>query len=226
MIRSRGSSMLLGTECAAAGPFIAELPFNDLRSHAIEGPYCSPVPAYQYIFHRHLNNFFGNGCVAPNHTDTDCLRFRFARGFCGGSLMTLVLRDSGEIDWGASVCDWSEPAPDQREIVTLVRNLNQARRRFPEFLRDGDMIPSPAIECGSRVFSTLVENAEREVPEILGSAWRAPDGREAVFLVNYLTRKNSCRLNGKTVEVPPLDVVMIADARGGGRISFVRRGGG
>ena len=60
------------------------------------------------------------------------------------------------------------------------------------------------------VSAPLVENAEREVPEILGSAWRAPDGQEAVFLANYLTRKNSCRLNGKTVEVPPLDVVMIA----------------
>ena len=210
MIRDRKSSMILGTEAGAAGPFVADLPFNDLRAHFADGPHESSVPAYQYVFHRHLNNFFGNSCIVPNHTDGDCLRFRMARGFCGGSMLTVVLRDSGEIDWGASVCDWSEPAPDQREIVTLVRNLNRARRRFPEFLRDGDMIPSPAIECGSRVFSTLVENAEREVPEILGSAWRAPDGQEAVFLVNYLTRKNSCRLNGKTVEVPPLDVVMIA----------------
>ena len=208
MIRARGSSMILGTECAAAGPFIAELPFNDLRSHAIEGPYCSPVPAYQYIFHRYLNNFFGNGCVAPNHTDTDCLRFRFARGFCGGSMMTLVLRDSGEIDWGGAVCEWSEPAPDQQSIVTLVRNLNEARRKWPEFLRDGDMIPAPEIECCTREFSTLCRGKVKTVPEIVCSAWRAPDGRQAAFFVNYQTEAKSFRRNGQTFTVPPLSVLM------------------
>ncbi|MBQ9336956.1 MAG: hypothetical protein IJS14_06645 [Lentisphaeria bacterium] len=208
MIRARGSSMILGTECAAAGPFIADLPFNDLRSHAIETDWGGPVPAYQYIFHRHLNNFFGNGCVAPNHTDNDCLRFRFARGFCGGSMMTIVLRDSGEIDWGASVCEWSEPAPDQQSIITLVRNLNEARRRWPEFLRDGDMIPAPEIECATRDFSVLRRGKIRTVPEIVCSAWRAPDGRQAAFFVNYQTEEKTFRRNGKTYAVPPLSVIM------------------
>ena len=145
----------------------------------------------------------------PNHTDAECLRFRMAEGFCGGSMLTVVLRDSGEIDWGAAVCDWSEPAPFQPEIVTLVRNLNAARRRWPEFLRQGDMIPAPEIECGTRVFATLARSGERRVPEILTSAWRAPDGREAAFFVNYQTQEKSFRLNCRTVSVPPLDVVML-----------------
>ena len=211
MIRSRGSSMLLGTEAAAAGPFIAELPFNDLRAHFADAKGGDPVPAYQYVFHRHLNNFFGNCCGVSDHPDDECLRFRMAQGFCGGSLLTVVLRDSGEIDWGAASCDWSEPAPSQPEIITLVRNLNAARRRWPEFLRHGDMIPAPEIECGTRVFSTLSRNREREVPEILCSAWRASDGREAAFFVNYMTQEKTFRLSGKNFTVPPLSVIMLEE---------------
>ena len=213
-IRASGSSMLLGTECGAAGPFIADLPFNDLRAHSCESDCGTPVPAYQYVFHRHLNNFFGNSCIVPNHTDNDCLRFRIARGFCGGSMMTIVLRDSGEIDWGASACDWSEPAPNQRDIVTLVRNLNETRRRYPEFLQQGDMIPQPLIECGTNQFTTLSSSGKpKTVPEIVCSAWRAPDGREAAFFVNYMTTEKSFRLNGKNISVPPLTAIAICNTK-------------
>jgi len=132
-----------------------------------------------------------------------------AQGFCGGSLLTVVLRDSGEIDWGAAACDWSEPAPSQPEIIALVRNLNAARRRWPEFLRRGDMIPAPEIECGTRVLANLTRSGERRVPEILRSAWRAPDGREAAFFVNYQTQEKFFRMNGRTVTVPPLDALML-----------------
>ena len=212
MIRSRGSSMLLGTEAAAAGPFIADLPFNDLREQFVEGDRTTPVPAYPFVFHRYLNNFFGNSCIVPNHTDEDCLRFRMARGFCGGSMLTVVLRDSGEIDWGAAACDWSEPAPEQQSIITLVRNLNEARRRYRDFLQRGDMIPAPQIECGTRDFSTLASSGKvKTVPEILCSAWRAPDGRQAAFFVNYMTREKTFRLDGKIFTVPPLSVLMLEE---------------
>lgn len=209
-IIASGSSMLLGTECGAAGPFIADMPFNDLRAHFVEGEYMSPVPAYQYIFHRHLNNFFGNSCVVPNSSDEDCMRFRMARGFCGGSMMTVVLRDSGEIDWGASTGEWNCPAPDQKNIVTLVRNMNDARKRYPEFLQKGDMIPAPQIECGTNSFSKLCSSGKvKTVPEILCSAWRTPDGRKASFFVNYMTQEKSFRLNGENITVPPLSVIMM-----------------
>ena len=209
-IQASGSNMLLGTECGAAGPFIADMPFNDLRAHFVEGEFMSPVPAYQYIFHRHLNNFFGNSCVVPNDSDEDCLRFRMARGFCGGSMMTIVLRDSGEIDWGASVGDWDDPAPDQKNIVTLVRNLNDARRKYPEFLQKGDMIPAPRIECETNQFTKLCSCGKVKTgQQILASAWRAPDGRKAAFFVNYMTEEKTFQWNGKTFAVPPLNVIMI-----------------
>lgn len=209
-IRARGSNMILGTECAAAGPFVADMPFNDLRANFIETKYASPIHAYSYVFHRYLNNFFGNCCNVPNHTDEDCFRYRMARGFIGGSMMTIVLRDSGEIDWGASVCDWSEPVPNQKNTITLVRNMNVARQRYPEFLQKGDMIPAPCIECGTRVFPTLSRyRDDKSGPEILCSAWRAPDGRKAAFFVNYMTEEKTFRWLGKDYTVPPLDVMMV-----------------
>lgn len=214
MIRSRGSNMLLGTECAAAMPFIAELPFNDLRAHGVETDDSSPVPAYQFVFHRHLNNFFGNSCTVPNHTDNDCMRFRMARGFCDGSMLTVVLRDNGEIDWGSAVCEWSKPAPDQHSIITLVRNLNEARRDHRDFLQHGDMLPAPHIKCGTKDFSTLVLSGKvKTVPEILCSAWRAPDGRKAAFFVNYQTEEKTFIRNGESFTVPPLNVIMLEDKK-------------
>lgn len=211
-IHAGGSNMILGTECAAAGPFIADLPFNDLRAHFVETKYSSPVPAYQYVFHRYLNNFFGNSCIVPNHTDEDCLRFRMARGFCGGDMLTVVLRDSGEIDWGASVCEWSEPAPDQQNIITFVRNLNKMRKCYPEFLQHGDMIPAPEIECEINSFPTLCRATDRKTgPVILASAWRAQDGRQAAFFVNCMTEEKTFRWNGKDHTVPPLDVIMLEE---------------
>ena len=212
IIHANGSTMLLGTECAAAMPFIAELPFNDLRAHGVETDDSSPVPAYQFVFHRHLNNFFGNSCTVPNYTDNDCMRFRMARGFCNGSMLTIVLRDNGEIDWGSAVCEWSEPAPDQQSIITLVRNLNEARRNYRDFLQYGDMLPAPHIKCGTKDFSTLVLSGKiKTVPEILCSAWRAPNGRKAAFFVNYMTEEKTFSLNGESFTVPPLSVIMLED---------------
>ena len=138
-------------------------------------------------------------------TDSNYLRFRIARGFCGGSMMTVTLRDSGEIDWGAATCDWTKPAPDQESVITLVRNLNDARKRYADSLQYEDMIPPPTPECRTNEFTS---NGKTEtVPEILCSAWCAPGGRKTAFFVNYATEEKSFRLNGKTITVPPLNVV-------------------
>jgi hypothetical protein len=53
------------------------------------------------------------------------------------------------------------------------------------------------------------ERDDKSGPEILSSAWRAPDGRTAAFFVNYMTEEKTFRWNGKDYTVPPLDVMMM-----------------
>ncbi|MBQ9337710.1 MAG: hypothetical protein IJS14_10495, partial [Lentisphaeria bacterium] len=48
----------------------------------------------------------------------------------------------------------------------------------------------------------------RTVPEIVCSAWRAPDGRQAAFFVNYQTEAKSFRRDGQDFTVPALSVLV------------------
>lgn len=207
-IHAAGSRMLLGTECAAAGPYVAALPFNDLRD-VFGINYGQPVPGFQYVFHRYANNFFGNQCDAEQKIDCvkspDNLQFRLARAFCSGEMLSVMLRDSGEIDWGTA-SDWNHPAPPQEPLPVLIRNLNAARRRHREFLLHGELIEFPCpVECGS--YTLHYRNRQENFPSIASSGWCAADGRILQCFVNFLTEPQQCRIEGKTYTIPPLEVL-------------------
>lgn len=207
-IRQSGSSMILGAECAAAGPYTAALPFNDLRDIFCIGR-GDPVPGYQYVFHRSANNFFGNQCEAWSRIDClkspDNLQYRLAKAFCAGEMLSVTLRDSGEIDWGAA-SDWSCPAPPQEPLLTLIRNLNAARRRYREFLLHGEMtVPPLSLECGTYTLHCRTRTAV--YPSVPTSAWRSEDGRTMQFFVNFLAEPQTCRIDGEALTIPPLDVL-------------------
>lgn len=207
-IRAAGSRMVLGTECAAAGPYVAALPFNDLRD--VFGINCGqPVPGFQYVFHRYANNFFGNQCNAEQRLDCvkspDNLQFRLARAFCSGEMLSVTLRDNGEIDWGTA-SDWNHSAPPQEPIPVLIRHLNAVRRRYREFLLHGEMAEFPCpVECGS--YTLHYRNRQESFPSIASSSWRAADGRTLQCFVNFLTEPQQCRIAGETYTIPPLEVL-------------------
>lgn len=207
-IRKLDSEMILGTECAAAGPYLSAMPFNDLRDlFALR--LGIPVPAYQYIFHAYANNFFGNQCVVWSCIDCakcpDNLQFRLARAFCSGEMLTVTLRDSGEIDWGAAA-DWSKPAPAQAPVIALVKTFNALRRRYPQYLMRGEMVKSEhKLECGKYVLP-LLQGDSQEYPAIASGAWRAPDGSIAEFFVNFREEEAEFTLDGKKIKLPPLSV--------------------
>lgn len=211
-IRHLNSRMILGTECAAAQPYIAGLPFNDLRDCIALG-IGRPVPAYAYVFHQYLNNFAGNFCMS--YVTIDCekspdnLQFRLAYSFSSGALLTLTLRDSGEIDWGAAA-DWSKPAPAQKPVIRLVERLNRMRKRYPQYLSAGKMLaPDSELESGTWTLHLRGDGEPLEFPSVLRSRWEAPDGSVAEFLVNYRETPEPVTLGGKHLTIPPLDCVVI-----------------
>ena len=214
-IASHGSEMLLGAECAAAGPLLTALPFNDLRDNF---NYCfgTHVPAYGYVFHAYANNFHGNQCSADQYFDgekmPDNLLYRLAYGFCNGAVPTVTLRDSGEIDWGAA-SDWSKPAPDQDSAIALVHEINVMRRRYPEFLIHGEMtVPRHKLECGSYSMDFIPDYCEsREEPSIMQSAWRSADGKYAEFYVNFLRKEQQFAIDGKAYTLAPISILAITE---------------
>lgn len=211
-IRRLDSRMILGTECAAAQPYIAGLPFNDLRD-CFTWWSGRPVPAYAYVFHQYLNNFAGNFCTSYATIDCekspDNLQFRLAYSFSSGALLTLTLRDSGEIDWGTAA-DWSKPAPAQEPVIRLVERLNRMRKRYPQYLSAGKMLATNSeFESATWTLHLRGDREPLEFPAVLRSRWEAPDGSIAEFLVNYRENPEPVTLGGKHLTIPPLDCVVI-----------------
>jgi len=229
-IRSVGSDMILGAESAAAGPYIAGLPFNDIRELGVYGV---PVPATSYVFHKYCNNFFGNQVESYSHIDcvtcADNMQFRLSCGFVRGELLTVTLRDTGEIDWGAA-SDWSKPAPKQEPILQLIKEFNNYRRIYSNFLAQGEMQkPFASINCGSYRLKYIRKSLSQEeiFPALSSATWTAPDGAGAQFIVNFreepehatITPAGSCRMmlnsdvsehdNVFSVIIPPLSVAVL-----------------
>lgn len=120
-------------------------------------------------------------------------------------MLTVVLRDDGSIDWCAAA-DWNAAPPAQKPVIELVKNLNAARKKFPQFLMRGEMVAPPLkVECGK--YTIHYRNRIGEYPEIFTSAWRDANGAIMQFFVNFKDRPVKCRIGGEETEIPPLSVI-------------------
>ena len=203
--------MVLGTECAAAEPFLSELPLNDLRPQFPFDRKHRPVPLYQFVFHHYANNFSGNQNLVCNHSGygkyPDNLLFRTAYGFNAGDLLTLQMRCGGQVDWGAAT-DWNIPPPNQDEILTLTRNLNAVRRQYPQYLRHGRMRrPECSVTGGKYVFH--YDEREYEFDSFFSTEWESETGRRAVILTNFLPHSQTVNRDGKSLILSPLSARVI-----------------
>ena len=80
------------------------------------------------------------------------------------------------------------------------------------FLFDGQMLSPAGFTCATAPVDYLIRSIftkEREcrprhaaLPAVLHSCWQAPDGRQALILVNWTRREQAWRFNGLSGTVP------------------------
>lgn len=217
MLRAMGSAMILGTEHAAAEPFMSALTLNDLRPQ-VGCQLGIPIPLYQYVFHECADNFSGNECLAyqyiPCREYPENLLYRIAYGFAAGNLLALSMRAGGLVDWGAG-SDWSAPPPNQEHVFTLVRRLNALRRQYPQFLRHGRM-QQPTAEFQGDSYELSLRKKRRELDAFFCRRWEAPDGTSATFVINYLPREQTIHMHAaagetRALRLPPLSAHVLHD---------------
>ena len=212
--KAAAGDTVLGCENAAAEPYLGGCQLNDLRSHLAWGCCGVPVPLYTYLFHEYTAGFSGNCVCLAAWVDVertpDFLLWHLAWHFVAGNLLTVVLKDGGDIHWCWSR-DWSESFPEQEPIIRLVANLARWRReKASKYLVAGRMVRCPKVKCASVVIHR-VEMPDLDAPAVLASAWRADDGQTAVILANTTQQEQHCIVEGRpgTVVVPPLDAVLL-----------------
>ena len=199
---------LFGCESAAAEPFIGNLLFSDNR-YELNYMLGTPVPLYAYVYHEYLRNFMGNQVCCTFSTEEDTLRHRLAYSYCAGDCMTLVITPDGELmsSWGTR--DFVN-YPDKNKAFRLIANLTRAYRSgLAKYLYDGRMIPSPSVKCDKTVFHNQEKTREIFLTSVAYSAWEARDGSRALIVVNPDGIQRKCYVEGKMIEVPPLDVLSI-----------------
>ncbi|WP_027483142.1 DUF6259 domain-containing protein [Deinococcus pimensis] len=196
-LHADGHAMVLGTEGAAAPTYADPLPFNDARWNFAFMP-GRPVPLYAFLYHEYTNNFMGNQVGAYDVLDVEAcpenLAQRVAYAFTIGDLPAVVLRVGGGVDWSWNARSTSDP-PDQGAVKTLIRHLNAWRRGAGRaFLHLGRMLPPFPVEGVVNVPLRRRDGSVLDVPSLLTSRWRAPNGREAQFVVNYRAEAQRCRV--------------------------------
>jgi hypothetical protein len=128
-------------------------------------------------------------------------------------LLSVVLKEDGIIHWCWAV-KWEVVAPEQESILTLIRNLNILRRRYPQYLLYGRMLePLHNVKCES--WNIILSNRSMELPKVLHTSWEAPDGEKAQFLVNYFPYEQTVTAGEKTVAIPPLSAIILPSEKNG-----------
>ena len=209
-IKLLGSEMVLGCESSAAEPFVNYLQLNDARNASMwwQG---EPVPAQSFIFHDRSTCFAGNQCATFWQIRYDeCpenLLFRLAYSFNAGYLLSVTLKEQGNIHWSWGY-EWSNSAPEQESVITLVRNLNKIRKEFPQYLLYGRMeIPENKVECGTWALKLIWR--DHILPSVLDSCWSSSDGSKIRVLTNYLPYEQKVTLNGTQYTVPELSAIVV-----------------
>lgn len=187
---SGNSRVLLGCEGGAAEPYLNNLSVNDLRffwSFFVG----RPVPAYSYLFHEYGCNFMGNQCgilemhLLDQKANPENLALRLAHGFVAGDLLTLVLKDGGQIHWGWCT-KWDVDPPAQTSHLEFVHHLNAWRRGAGRAFLCGGRMAAPRTFEGSETVNLAVHRDRHiEYRTVLTSGWRSLNGQRADFFVNF-----------------------------------------
>lgn len=195
VLENAGYKPLVGCEAAASEANMPFLFFNDARA-TINLFVGTPVPAYAFVNHEYVNNFMGNQNAVSVAIDVNKCPYnylqRLAYAFCAGDMLTVILRGNGDMiwDWGTA---WENDIPDQKQIITLVRNLNGWRQKAgKEFLVYGRMLkPIPFEGAVNIPMITKQEARNINFPSVFTSNWETAEGGKAQFFVNYLPEEQT-----------------------------------
>lgn len=202
----------LGTEFGAAEPYLETFPMSDLRFEVAYGV-GTPIPLYQYLYHRYVTNFMGNQVVTHHLLDhersPENLLYRLAYAFTAGELLTLSLTDDGDAswNWGSS---W-EAVPDQQPVLQLVGELSRWRSGAASpFLARGTMVAAHTHAIEDRAIART-EGPDLVVPQVLNTRWRASDGSMADVFVNWTGEPAAVDIDPATVGRAELELVRTPD---------------
>lgn len=192
--------MVVGCEGGAATPFVRNLYFNDSRAFfpAAFG-LGRPVPGLAYVFHEWSSNFSGNGIGMKTSPI-----FRLAYSFHNGDMLTLVLAKPGRLAYAWGVL-WSDPMPEETQalVLKLTKGFNDLRRKYPQYLFNGRMVP-PFVVYDVPEVSVRLGAHDFRYPEILASFWESADGSQLGFFTNWRNQERKLSLryaDGRTVEM-------------------------
>lgn len=196
-IHNKRVEVLIGCEANPTEVFIPYLPFNDSRNY-LAFTVGKPVPAYGYIYHEYINNFMGNQNGTWFFIDEEkCpynLLVRIAVSFVQGDMLSLNLRKDGKVGWEWSSAPWDK-GPNEDEVLTLVRNLNNWRRGLgKEYLFFGRM-EKPMRYSGDRKIPLITPRGDTiNVRSVFACQWKVND-TSALFLVNYLPEEQKVSIS-------------------------------
>ena len=203
--RALKKEMILGCESAAADVFAEYLPLNDARSPFISY-YGQPVPFQQFVLHGITANFAGNqggvGWQYDFERSPYNLNRRLAYAFCAGDLLSATLKENGNVHWAWGY-EWDKPAPDQKMFWELMKNLNGMRKKYPEYLLYGRMMPDAVNVSGETIDEFDLQGNKITQMAFYHSTWQSPDGKKALIAVNYLDREQILRIGDQSVKMPP-----------------------
>jgi hypothetical protein len=199
VLKSGKRKPLLGCEAAAAEPFIPYLLFNDNRA-TINFGYGTPVPAYQYVNHEYLNGFMGNQNSFEQMVDMEKsplnMLQRLALAFVSGDMFTVILRGNGDMieSWNSN---WDAKIPDQEQMKTLIKNLNDWRKKGGlDYLVTGRMIKPLSFEGSTNIpMIAKPSGLSINIPSVFTSNWQSQNGRNAQFFVNYLPEEKEITID-------------------------------
>lgn len=191
---------LIGCENAAAQPYVKVCKLNDLRNHLAWSTGGVPVALYSYLYHEYTSGFSGNGVWLHGAIDLEATPFfcvwNLAWNFVSGNLLSVVLKDKGDIHW--NWCQlWSDPAPEQEPIITLIKNLSKWRRNeMKKYLVSGRMTKCPEVTSQSCTICTKHQTPP-SVPVVHAAAWQNGSGK-AVILANSASSSSVCTVKFDT----------------------------
>jgi hypothetical protein len=163
-------------------------------------------PLYHYLYHEYilLQGSFGNG-QDPYHT-----QIRTAFSFILGQMVGGVVKGSGEFLSGDNRIQpwslWDEETNSNDEILAILKNTSALRRGAGRpYLVFGRM-QRPAPVDGIKAISWQYRGIDNHVPAVFHSAWKSPEGRFAVILVNWTNEKQEVFFTDPRLSPDPIPV--------------------